>query len=519
ALAVALGARRVDGWSSAEDELTRSLPRVKPSAVALISREIKRGRDPLGTTFCQLRSPDVRRPQGATYTPGEIVRAMIRWAGSIGQPARVVDPGVGSARFLVAAGRQFPTARLVGIDNDPLATLLARAHLSCIGFHDRAAVLLVDYRDVVLPKVAGTTLFIGNPPYVRHHLISAARKAWFVRAASDLGLREASQLAGLHVHFFISTAQKASTGDFGAFITAAEWLDVNYGRVLRDLFIGPLGGRSITLIEPTARLFPDAATTATIACFQAGSRTKSVRLKRVASFQQLKGLEAGRTIRRERLEAAQRWTPLTRASRKEPAGYVELGELCRVHRGQVTGSNKVWIAGSHSTGLPAHVLFASVTRARELFAAGRALTDAAPLKKVIDLPVDLDVLDSVERRAVEMFLKVVRTMGAEHGYIARNRKAWWSVGLRQPAPLLATYMARRPPAFVRNLADARHINIAHGVYPRDPLESSTLDVLANYLTNTVTQAEGRTYAGGLTKFEPKELERLIVPDPSTLSQL
>jgi hypothetical protein len=80
-------------------------------------------------------------------------------------------------------------------------------------------------------------------------------------------------------------------------------------------------------------------------------------------------------------------------------------------------------------------------------------------------------------------------------------------------------MARRPPAFVRNMTDARHINIAHGIYPRDPMSDATLDALAAFLSRTVTQAEGRTYAGGLTKFEPKEVERLLVPEPSTLTQL
>lgn len=107
----------------------------------------------------------------------------------------------------------------------------------------------------------------------------------------------------------------------------------------------------------------------------------------------------------------------------------------------------------------------------------------------------------------------------DRGYIAQNRKAWWSVGLRHAAPILTTYMARRPPAFVRNLADARHINIAHGIYPRDAMNDTMLDTLAGYLSKTVTQAEGRTYAGGLTKFEPKEVERLLVPEPSTLMQL
>jgi hypothetical protein len=72
-------------------------------------------------------------------------------------------------------------------------------------------------------------------------------------------------------------------------------------------------------------------------------------------------------------------------------------------------------------------------------------------------------------------------------------------------------MARRPPAFVRNLCGARHINIAHGLYPRAPLTDALLDALALFLRENVAQAAGRTYAGGLTKFEPRELERIAVP--------
>ena len=74
-------------------------------------------------------------------------------------------------------------------------------------------------------------------------------------------------------------------------------------------------------------------------------------------------------------------------------------------------------------------------------------------------------------------------------------------------------MARRPPAFVRNLAGARHLNIAHGIYPRQPMTPAQLDALARHLAATVTVGQGRTYAGGLTKFEPGEMERLPVPAP------
>jgi hypothetical protein len=197
---------------------------------------------------------------------------------------------------------------------------------------------------------------------------------------------------------------------------------------------------------------------------------------------------------------------------------VELGELCRVHRGQVTGANRVWIAGTHSEELPASVLFPAVTRAKELFSAGRVLQDASTLRRVIDLPVDLAGFERGDRQKIERFLAYARRVGADQGYIACNRKAWWSVGLRQPAPILSTYMARRPPAFVQNKALARHINIAHGLYPREPLGELEIANLTEYLSTTTRLSDGRVYAGGLTKFEPREMERLLVPDIEFLRQ-
>jgi len=77
-------------------------------------------------------------------------------------------------------------------------------------------------------------------------------------------------------------------------------------------------------------------------------------------------------------------------------------------------------------------------------------------------------------------------------------------------------MARRAPVFVLNKAGARHINIAHGLYPRVPMDEATLGAVVRWLNNFVSVRDGRTYAGGLTKFEPRELERLHLP---TLEEL
>jgi predicted RNA methylase len=482
-----------------------------PRLVAIVRDMIQEGRDPLGDTFLRLRSAEQRRRHGAMYTPGSIVDSMLAWAAcQTPSPSRVVDPGAGSGRFILGAAARFPKAQLVAIETDPVAILMLRANATTLGHAGRLTIYCNDYRYTDLRSINGTTLFIGNPPYVRHHGISRMHKTWLIASAAALGMK-ASALAGLHVHFFLRTAQVAKAGDYGTFITSAEWLDVNYGSLVRGMLANGLGGVALHVLAPEIMPFPGTATTGAITCFRVGSRPSTISIRAVKSLGRLQELTRGRLLPWERLEKAPRWSTFLRPTPSEPAGLVPLGELCRVHRGQVTGANRVWIHGAYQGALPPSVLFPSVTKARELLNTGPVLSDTRRLRRVIDLPVDLDELDGPERVQVRRFLEWARRQGAHRGYIATYRRAWWSVGLKPAAPILCTYMARRPPAFVWNKAGARHINIAHGLYPLASMGDAQIQALVRYLSANVGVGLGRTYAGGLTKFEPRELERVLVP--------
>lgn len=511
--AVALGAGEIAGLSALEVELLRTKEPIPPkrSQLRSLRRSLKEGEDPLGEEFCRLYRPAERRAKGAVYTPPPIIDAMVGWATEGPAPERVIDPGSGSARFAVAAAAQFPRAKVIAVELDPVAALLARAALAVKGLGNRAEVALEDYRSFSRPPIEGKTLYLGNPPYVRHHQIAPEWKRWLTRVAVEKGL-SSSQLSGLHLYFVLATAIQAKAGDRGAFITSSEWLDVNYGSLMRELLLDGLGGQSIHVLAPEAEPFENAQTTAAITCFEAGGNPRSLRLKRVKSLTDLDDLRGGQRVRRERLAEAKRWTPLLRAARKVPEGHIELGDICRVHRGAVTGANRVWVVEPDESDLPEQFLYKAVTRARELFAAGAALSDHEKLRAVVSLPSDLDALESDERRPVERFLKAAKSLGVHEGYVAKSRSAWWSVDLREPAPILATYMARRPPAIVRNLADVRHLNIAHGIYPRENLSPSAISRLAEVIRSSIDLGQGRAYAGGLIKFEPGEFERILIPN-------
>jgi len=436
---------------------------------------------------------------------------MISWAAGVEPaPGRVVDPGVGSGRFLSAAAERFPSAKLVGVDIDPLALLIARANAAVRGYAHRLQLELGDYRSVDLASCEERTLYIGNPPYVRHHSISERWKTWFADTADSFGFK-ASKLAGLHVHFFLCTRQVAKSGDYGAFITAAEWLDVNYGSTLRGILADGLGGTSVHVIGPKAQPFEDAFTTAAVTCFQVGHRPAHFSMRAVHRLEDLAPLDKGQAVQWEQMARASRWSAFLRESKERPAGFIELGELFRVHRGQVTGSNEAWIAGEMAHLIPKRYLRPTVTKARELFTVGAELASTVNLKRVIDLPISLDCFLEDEIKEVRKYLLWAKLLGADASYVAQHRRAWWAVELRAPAPVLVTYMARQAPAFVRNTARARHLNIAHGLYPKTPLSDGQLAAILVWLRRHVGMTGGRVYAGGLVKFEPKEFERIPIP--------
>ena len=483
---------------------------------AWLSEAMRAGEDPLGDAFSSIRSPGQRRAAGATYTPARIVTAMTGLAKRDSPDVmRVVDCGAGSGRFSIAFANAYSDAQVVAVESDPLACSVLRKNLSAAGLRERVTVVEGDFLDLELPRIEGQTLFAGNPPYVRHHDIDPGRKAWLTRTAGELGLR-ASGLCGLHVYFFLKIASIAREGDAGILITSSEWLETSYGRVVRELLAGRLGGTRIHAVDPQTRLFADAQVTSAITSFRVGVRSGPVLLSRIRDMEDIADAAVDAEIPRNS-DAGRSW--LDRGAASLPPDMARIGEFFSVSRGQVTGGNSVWIAGKDTPELPERYLVPCVTKAADLISAGPALTDTSALRRVVVLPPDLAAVREDERAAVAAFLAWAEERGGRDSFTARSRKSWWHVPFKAAAPILCTYMGRRPPVFVRNTANVPHVNIAHGLYPRRPMEAEDLDAVARWLADHPATVGGRTYGGGLRKFEPREIESLALPrglfDPPT----
>ncbi|MGH2353549.1 MAG: Eco57I restriction-modification methylase domain-containing protein [Chloroflexota bacterium] len=482
----------------------------------MAAQAITAGEDPLGEQLCRIRSVAARRAIGAFFTPTALVAPMLDWV-LARRPDRVVDPGCGSGRFAAGVVRRRPDLEIVAVDVDPMATLLTRAALAVLGAR-HASVRLADYTAFTLPPIAGRTAFVGNPPYVRHHDLTPGMKSRAAALGKLLGY-PVSGLAGLHAYFYLATALYARPGDVGCFITSAEWLDVGYGALIRNLLLNGLGGKALHVVDPQAVPFEDAMTTAAIACFEVGAQPDMMRFRLVEMTDDIQTLAAGDEVDTRALANAHRWRSFLhdRNTTRTAAGWIPLRQVARVHRGVVTGANGFFVlTRDHARELGLEEWCRpAITSADEILRSGGVVRNIPERRLLLEIPRDVD------RRAHPQLDTYLRRAEISHDgkvpiserYIASRRRPWWHIGGPPAPPIVVSYMARQAPVFALNPDRLAVVNIAHGLYPTEEMSEQQLAALVTHL-NDVRESfrgSGRTYHGGLEKFEPGELEALPIP--------
>lgn len=462
--------------------------------------------DPLGVAYCLAHDALERRASGITLTPEWLVACMLASAKAQTYDS-IVDCGAGTGRFALAAALACPRAQVLAIEAHPEMVALLRRRVAAAGLTERITVIEGDFRTVTIP-LRGRALFIGNPPYVRHHDIAPAWKDWYRQGMAARGIA-ASQLAGLHAHFLLRAVQSMRPGDALCFVMAAEWLDNGYGAAMRALCASdPTQVAGLWLADADDAVFDDALVSAAVLQLQARPSGVPAVVGRLAG----RRLQAIRQVSPEALRGSHRWSEFAREQMPDVGSGVPLGELFRITRGQVTGMNAAWVLPPDQALLPPSLVVPAVTRAREIIdgSLGEAAA-VASLKRVARLPPDLGELTGRDHILAQAFVQRARALGADKGYVARHRVPWHFLDLRPPPAVLVSYMGRRPPVFRSNPHGLTYLNIAHGLYPRQPMTAALLDRIVAYLNAAVDIHSGRVYGGGLVKFEPSDVARLTLP--------
>jgi adenine-specific DNA-methyltransferase len=476
-----------------------------------LTLQVAKGDDVLGREYCRIKSAEDRRKQGATFTPETIIDSMLDWSRVNIDPALIIDPGAGTARYAIAAALRFPNAKVVAIEIDPILRIIAKARIQAMGLGHQISVESCSFLDYKKPDVKGPVLYIGNPPYVRHHDINPSNKVAYAARCKKLGIGS-SGLAGLHLHFMIKVFEMAAPGDSMAFITAAEWMDTNYGNSLRQLLASGQHHVFIGAFSKNELVFKDALSSAVISCVNFYKSSTDIQFDTLSCDPQPE-LGNGKKIEITTAQHASSWNGRMQNVSVKPVGDKTLGDLFRISRGMVTGMNDVWVVSTNTPKLPERFLHHCITNSEDITSlTDKRLVNKELLRKIVNLPENLSAATNDELAAIEHFLQWAKEKGADATFTAKHRKCWWRIDIKEPPPIVMTYMGRRPPVFARNIAKAPLLNIAHGLYPKVALTDQEQDALVAWLNENVSVDSGRSYAGGLVKFEPKEAMQIAIPD-------
>jgi adenine-specific DNA-methyltransferase len=482
------------------------------------------GRDVVGRTYEFAVAGQDRRQLGQYFTPMGLAGSMARWLLDA-RPSSILDPGCGTGSLLMAVAKQIQASdakssvrsmALHGMDIDPqmieMAEVTARVR-QVRNLKVDVSNFLVD--DVVVQPDA----VICNPPYTRHHSLSGVQKQQIYEGFKDrLGI-DLSHLSSLHVLFLVRAIEISGDQARLAFLTPANWLDMNYAESVKEYLLEHAHVTAIVNFPATEIVFDHATTTAAITLIEKGgdprqpTRILHSRSSRPEDIQMvLDDPNAGIEVR---LGSERKWS---RPSAKLLAGP-RLEEVAHITRGVATGYNEFFViseAERMQLNISRHHFVPCLPSPRKL---GVTTVRSATLDSLPEtVPRWLLTPRKPFPSALERYLRS-GALEAQNRTLVQQRisagREWYQVRLGVDAPIVMTYLNKGAPRFLHNQAGAIPLNNWLMIRPRKGVRlNELLDVLRRPSVVSALRSQSRVYGDGLWKVEPRELRNVRLPKGS-----
>jgi len=452
---------------------------------------------------------------GQVFTPPAVAAFMVRWA-TENRPRRILDPSLGRGVF-VDALRALPDrlprgARVTACEVDPAMIAAfdgSRAERRSISVEIRRE----DFLSARFPEAFDA--IVCNPPYIRHH--DAKRGEATFREFDRLAGERLSRLTNEYGLFLIRVWSLLAEGGRAAVIMPAEWLNADFGVAIKRHLLRANAIDRIVHFDHAADVFDGALTTAAIVLLRHGRR-----MHETMSFQSVDGVgELGRPGHPieygvSGLDPTAKWTPLFRGPLAGAAGLIRLGQRGRCVRGIATGANRFFVLKAsevRAAGIDRDDVSICVSKAAQV--RGDRL-NPREIERMIAADERLFLLTPREplSAAVAAYLAAGRRAGIDRRYLPSHRPVWYRPEAREPAPIWVNAFARGDFRFVRNEAGVLHLTCFHSIYPNAAIDADQLhSELCASATRERIRSETRIYAAGLSKLEPRDVERIRISDP------
>lgn len=445
---------------------------------------------------------------------------------------RFLDPALGTGAFYSALLDQFESSQIASAAGFEVDSHYGEAALNLWKEHP-LSIKIADFTKT--PPPIGDerpNLIICNPPYVRHHHLSAEEKSRLAETAARSSGLPTKGLAGLYCYFLAIAHSWLADDGLAGWLIPSEFMDVNYGSSVKNYLLNKVELLRIHRFNPSEMQFGDALVTSAVVWFR--KRKPASDHKTVMSFGGTLDRPAhSRIVSSIELSQCPKWSCLAQGERRLSTGGLKLSDFFSIKRGIATGDNEFFIMSREkiaALSLPQQFFKPILPSPRYLECdIVEAEPDGTPKIEKGLFILDCSISeDEVERRypSLSKYLRAGQaTTGAT--YICSHRTPWYSQESRPPTPFVCTYMGRglshrsKPFRFILNKSRATAANVYLMLYPKplladaltkDPALAKTIWRFLNAIPSETLLGEGRVYGGGLYKMEPRELANVSASD-------
>lgn len=472
------------------------------------------------------RSPELK-DTASFLTPPELAYDVTRelWAlRNLKLPVRFGDPAIGPGVFFAALRRiagDSAVEQAMGVELNPL-----RANATYRRWR-RANLQVVTGDFLMAPRPSQPwTLLAANPPYLRYQNLPSGIREVRARLAQDLNIAISGR-SDLYVYFVLGADAWLADGAVAAWVLPREFFHADYGSALRSYLGEHVRLKRLHVYDAHFGEFENARVSSTVVIYEKVPPSNGDRFL-FSEGGSLTHPDRSREVDQLSFSALPRWS-FEVATDSGGEGLLEISRIFRIQRGIATGANEFFVLDEtkmRNLGWPTPFVRPLLPRSR-----GMASTIVHGDDRgwpVVDYPrwvVDTDVpLDEIERSHSRFgaYLRHVERVVAGRTLV-RERPLMFQQERRQPPRIAFVYMAQAASPVARrfflNETSAIVLNSYLGLTPREEFKDlfAQFDVRANLhqrlslISSSELRTQGRLYANGLLKLEPKELGRLRFP--------
>lgn len=476
--------------------------------------------------YSQMVSLEHRKKFAQFFTPFPVAQFMTMWLIGNKKLKTVLDPAFGLGVFARAIRQTNKECLIKGFEIDE--TILRQA-ANIFDNEKNTSVQLKDYMfNDWENRYDG---IICNPPYFKFH--DYDNLTTLKEIEEKLGLK-LNGFTNLYTLFLLKSAYQLNAGGRAAYIIPSEFLNSDYGKLVKAYLIKNKLLRYILIFDFEENVFEDALTTASILLFANDNEKSGVEFINIKTLDELFDLQkkfsaypkikSEKAIEFSKLNPEIKWRAYYK---KQNAirfkNLVPFSNFGKVVRGIATGANEYFTFNQSKAKqfrIDEEYLLPCITKSVDVDGAFFTKRDFEVLKEQDKFIYLLNAIEP-NKPSVKKYLAKGEAEEVHRKFLTANRNPWHTLENRLPSPIWVSVFNRKGLRFIRNEANISNLTTFHCIY-LNLFSIPKADLFFAYLLTDISKDifndNRREYGNGLQKFEPNDINKSLMVDLYRIDQ-